>query len=166
MAFTVEINGKPLEIKFNYRLLYKANKQLGSKDEHGNPQNDGAGVLFAKVLEEDDDALIDIVRLATKSKITDDEIFDGIEKYVSSYEDEEKGYSAIFSDLKEEMITSGFFLKKIKKYIDNLEKAVKVIKNQRPDDKIKNPKETAKAMEELAEKMKKEISSSVAQDKD
>ncbi|BDQ56134.1 hypothetical protein EfsSVR2331_02590 [Enterococcus faecalis] len=57
MSFAVKLKEKQLEIKFNYGMLFKANKKLGTKDAQGNSQNDGAGVLFVKVLEEDDDAL-------------------------------------------------------------------------------------------------------------
>lgn len=166
MAFTVELKGKPLEIKFNYALLFKANKRLASKDANGNPQNDGAGVLFAKVLEKEDDALLDIIKLAAKGEPSENEVLEAIAKYIANYEDEEEGYNAIFENLKEEMINSGFFLMKIKKYIKNLEKAAEAIKNQKPDDKIKDPKASAQAIQELADMMKKEISSLTAQDKD
>ncbi|MBZ3647517.1 tail assembly chaperone [Enterococcus hirae] len=167
MSFTVELKGSPLEIKFNYALLFKANKQLGSKDNEGKPQNDGAGILFAQVLEKEDDALFNIIKLASKGKPSDEDIFESIGKYVSdNYEDEEEGYNAIFENLKEEMINSGFFLMKIKKYIKNLEKAAEAIKNQKPNDKIKDPKASAQAIQELADMMKKEISSLTAQDKD
>ena len=46
MSFAVELKGKQLEIKFNYGMLFKANKKLGTKDAQGNSQNDGAGVLL------------------------------------------------------------------------------------------------------------------------
>jgi hypothetical protein len=166
MAFTVELKGKQLEIKFNYALLFKANKQLGSKDNEGKPQNDGAGVLFAKVLEKEDDALLDIIKLAAKGDPSENEILEAIAKYISNYEDEEEGYNAIFENLKEEMISSGFFLTKIKKYIKNLEKAAEAIKNQEPNDEIKDPKASAQAIQELADTMKKEILSLTVQDKD
>lgn len=166
MPFTVELKGKPLEIKFNYALLFKANKRLGSKDADGNSQKDGAGVLFAQVLEKDDDALINIIKLATKGDPSENDILEAIGTYVSAYEDEEEGYNAIFENLKEEMLNSGFFLTKIKKYISNLEKAAKAIKEQKPDEKIQDPKASAQAIQELADTMKKEISSSTVQDKD
>lgn len=166
MAFTVELKGKQLEIKFNYALLFKANKQLGSKGNEGKPQNDGAGVLFAKVLEKEDDALLDIIKLAAKGDPSENEILEAIAKYISNYEDEEEGYNAIFENLKEEMISSGFFLTKIKKYIKNLEKAAEAIKNQEPNDEIKDPKASAQAIQELADTMKKEILSLTVQDKD
>ena len=152
MAFTVELKGKPLEIKFNYALLFKANKRLASKDGNGNPQNDGAGVLFAKVLEKEDDALLDIIKLAAKGEPSENEVLEAIAKYIEN--------------LKEEMLSSGFFLMKIKIYIKNMEKAAKAVKDQKPNEKIQDPEATSKAMQELADMMKKEISSLTAQDKD
>ena len=166
MSFTVELKGKPLEIKFGYGMLFKANKKLASKDKNGNSQNDGAGILFAQVLEEEDDALINIIKLAAKGDPSENEVLDAIEKYVNQFETEEKGYERVFSDLKEEMLNSGFFVKKLKKYIDNLEKAAQAVKEMQPTEDIENPKVQAKTMQELADRMKKEISLSTAQDKD
>ncbi|PEH49301.1 tail assembly chaperone [Enterococcus faecium] len=165
MPFTVNLKGKPLEIKFNYAMLFKANKRLGSKDKDGNSQNDGAAILFTQVLEEQDDALINLIKLAAKGEPSENDILDSIEEYVSNFENEETGYDQVFLDLKEEMLASGFFLKKIKKYISNLEKAAKVMENKEPSEEIQDPKAQAEAIKDLAEKMKKEISSSNVQDK-
>jgi len=166
MAFTVELKGKPLEVKFSYGMLFKANKKLGNKDKNGKSQNDGAGILFTKVLEEDDDALVDIIQLAAKGDPSENEILDAISTYVSKFDDEEKGYGAIFADLKEEMLHSGFFVKKIKKYISNLEKVEKALKNKKPTEEISDPKAQAEAAKELAERMKNELSSLNVLDKD
>lgn len=166
MAFTVEVKGKPLEIKFGYGMLFKANKKLGNKDKDGKSQNDGAGVLFTQVLEEEDDALINVIKLASKGEPSENDILDAISAYVSNYDDEEEGYSAIFADLKEEMLQSGFFVKKIKKYISNLEKVEKMLKNKKPTEEISDPETQAKAAREMADRMRNELSSLNAPDKD
>lgn len=166
MAFTVELKGKPLEIKFGYGLLFKANKRLASKDKNGNSQNDGAGILFAQVLEEDDDALVNIIKLAAKGDPSENDILGAIETYVNKFDEEEEGYEKIFSDLKAEMLDSGFFVKKLKKYIENLEKAVKTVKGMKPTEEIQDPEAQAKAMQEMANRMKKELSLPTAPDKD
>jgi|GEM_PF-995764 len=166
MAFTVELKGKPLEIKFGYGMLFKANKKLASKDKNGNSQNDGAGILFAQVLEEDDDALVNIIKLAAKGDLSENDVLTAIGEYVERFEDEEEGYGKIFSDLKAEMLASGFFVKKLKKYIGNLEKASEAVKGMNPTEDIENPEAQSKAMQELADRMKKEISLSTVQDKD
>ncbi|MDN6261470.1 MAG: hypothetical protein L0J21_07005 [Staphylococcus simulans] len=158
MSFAVELKGKQLEIKFNYGMLFKANKKLGTKDAQGNSQNDGAGVLFVKVLEEDDDALFDIIKLASKDKVTDEDIAKSVQDFVETFEDEEEGYSMVFETLKQEMLDSGFFVKKLKKYINNLEKAADYLKRQQPTEEIQNPEQQAKAVKDLADRIKKEIS--------
>ena len=158
MSFAVELKGKQLEIKFNYGMLFKANKKLGTKDAQGNSQNDGAGVLFVKVLEEDDDALFDIIKLASKDKVTDEDIAKSVQDFVETFEDEEEGYSMVFEKLKQEMLDSGFFVKKLKKYINNLEKAADYLKSQQPTEEIQNPEQQAKAVKDLADRIKKEIS--------
>ena len=158
MSFAVELKGKQLEIKFNYGMLFKANKKLGTKDAQGNSQNDGAGVLFVKVLEEDDDALFDIIKLASKDNVTDEDIAKSVQDFVETFEDEEEGYSMVFETLKQEMLDSGFFVKKLKKYINNLEKAADYLKSQQPTEEIQNPEQQAKAVKDLADRIKKEIS--------
>lgn len=162
MTLELKSKNKTISIKFNYRLLFKANKKLGSKNAEGKSTNDGAGVLFAKVLEKDDDALIDIIQLAD-SKITEDDALTAIENYVDSTGlDEEDGYDKIFDDLKEEMLDSGFFVSKLKGYIKNLEKAQEVL-TKRTDEESKAQ---AEAVKELVETMKNELSLPTAQEED
>ncbi|MDT2816282.1 tail assembly chaperone [Vagococcus lutrae] len=160
MAFTINIKKKEYNIKFNYRLLFKANKKLGTKDENGNSQNDGAGILFTQVLEQEDDALVNIIQLV--SGATENEALEAIENYIanSGLEDEEEAYGKIFEDLKEEMLNSGFFMKKVKKYIENLEKAVSILQAKKDEE----AKQQAEAVMKLLEKMKKEILLSTAQE--
>lgn len=163
MPFTVKVKEKELPIKFNYRMVFKANKKLGSINQETKERNsDGAGVLFAKVLEQDDDALFEIIGLAAKEKLSENEIFEAIEDFFSKYDDEEEAYDAIFNQMKDEMLESGFFKKKIKKYVDNLEKAIEVLKKKKTDES----KDQVEAIKELADKMKKEISSSTVPAKD
>ncbi|MGM0174090.1 tail assembly chaperone [Enterococcus sp. DIV0800] len=155
MSFTVKVKGQDLPIKFNYRMVFKANKKLGSINSETKERNaDGAGVLFAKVLEQDDEALFEIINLAATKDLTENEIFEAIEDFFSSFDDEEKAYDAIFDQVKDEMLESGFFKKKIKKYVENLEKAIQVLQKKNTDES----KNQVEAIQELAEKMKKEIS--------
>lgn len=163
MAFTIEVKGKEQNIKFNYTMLFKVNKKLGTKDENGKSQNDGAGILFTQVLEQEDDALVDIIRLVAGDKVTENDAIEAIGNYMERLElDEEAAYTQIFDDLKEEMVNSGFFMKKVKKYIGNLEKAVKVLEAKKDEES----KQQAEAVKELLERMKKEISSLTVPDED
>lgn len=162
MAFTIKIKKKEHEIKFNYKMLFKANKKLGTKDKDGKSQNDGAGILFTQVLEQEDDALINIIQLVTDC--TENEALEAIENYMtdSDIEDEEEAYNQIFNDLKGEMLASGFFVKKVKKYIENLEKAVTILEAKSDEES----KTQAEAVKELAGRMKKEILSSTVPETD
>lgn len=157
MSFDITIKGKEQKIKFNYALNFKANKKLASKDENGNSQNDGAGILFVQVLEKEDDALINLIQLVD-NKATETDAIEAVEKYVEELIagglNEEEAYAKIFDDLKDEMVASGFFVTKIRKYNENLEKAIDYLNNQKKEDNQMQINELKK----LVEKIKKEIS--------
>ncbi|WP_086349937.1 tail assembly chaperone [Candidatus Enterococcus clewellii] len=156
MTFSINIKSKPLEIKFNYSLFFRANKKLGTKDEKGNSMNNGAGILFSKMLEQDDEAVIDIIKLAAKDKYSENDIFEAIENYSDEHGvgDEAAGYDMLFEEMKQEMLVSGFFKKKILKYIEQMEKAAEVLSKKEDAES----KTQAEAVKELIEKMKKELS--------
>lgn len=165
MAFVIKVKKKDVEIKFNYRLNFKANKKLGTKNENGESQNDGAGILFTQVLEGEDAALINIIQLMD-DKFTENDILDAIGEYVEELVNdevnEEQAYAQIFKDLKEEMLASGFFVSKIRKYQENLELA-KEYSEAKADEESKL---SVRKLTELIEKMKNELSSLTVQDKD
>jgi len=157
MTFNIKVKGKDQEVKFNYGLNFKANKKLGSKNAQGESQNDGAGILFIQTMEKEDDALINLIQLVCP-KATETEAVEAIESYMKELVDgglsEEEAYDKIFDDLKEEMLTSGFFVNKIKKYMKNLDKAVNLL-NSKEDEESKIQK---LEIEDLLGRMKKEIS--------
>ena len=164
-AFVIKVEEKDVEIKFNYRLNFKANKKLGTKNENGEPQNDGAGILFTQVLEGEDAALINIIQLMD-DKFTENDVLDAIGEYVENLVDdevtEEQAYAQIFEDLKEEMLASGFFVSKIRKYLENLELA-----RDYTDSKSDEASKLAvQKLTELIDRVKKELSSLTAPDKD
>ena len=157
MSFDIKIKGKEHQIKFNYALNFKANKKLASKNDEGISQNDGAGILFVQVLEKEDDALINLIQLVD-NKATENDAVEAVENYVEELIagglNEEEAYAKIFDDLKDEMVASGFFVTKIRKYNENLEKAVDYLNNQKKEDNQMQISELKK----LVEKIKKEIS--------
>lgn len=165
MAFVIKVKKEELEIKFNYRLNFKANKKLGTKNEMGEYQNDGAGILFAQVLDREDAALINIIQLMN-DKITESDALDAISDYVENLVDdevtEEQAYAQIFEDLKEEMLASGFFVSKIRKYLENLELAKEYTESKNDEDS----KLAVKKLTELIDRVKKELSSLTVPDKD
>lgn len=157
MSFDINLKGKEQKIKFNYTLIFKANKKLATKDKEGNPQNDGAGVLFVQVLEKEDDALVNLLQLVD-SKATENDALEAIGMYVQELIEsglsEEEAYNRIFEDLKQEMLASGFFVSKIRKYLENIEKVIEVmVSRKKEEDKIQITQ-----LKELSERIKKEIS--------
>lgn len=161
MAFEIEVKNKPLEIKFDYRTMFKANQKLGSTDEKGNKNNDGASNLFSRIVNQEDSAIFDLINLVHKGKaLTDDDIFDAIEKHLDEYDgDESEAYDALFNEIKEEMLNSGFFLKKLKKQIQNMERGKEMLAEK--DDE--QTQMQVKALSDLIDSMNKEISSHNAQ---
>lgn len=157
MSFDIKIKNKEQKIKFNYALNFKANKKLGSKDKDGNSQNDGAGVLFVQVLEKEDDALVNLLQIVDKNS-TENDVLEAVQNYTDNLVDggmsEEEAYNQIFTDLKEEMLASGFFVSKIRKYKENLEKAQQVLAARKTEEE----KLQAEELKKLAEKITKEIS--------
>lgn len=162
MAFTINIRNKDLEVKFNYRMMFKANRELGSIDENGKKNEDGASNLFMKVMNQEDTAIFDLIRLAhTGGKaLTEEEIFDAIENRFEGVEDEGEAYDELFNDMKEEMLNSGFFMRKLEAQIKNMEKG-KAILAEKED---QTSKDQVKAITDLIDSVKKEISSHSVQD--
>lgn len=157
MSFDIKLKGKEQKIKFNYMMLFKANKKLASKDKEGKSQNDGAGVLFVQVIEKEDDALINLLQLVD-SKATENDALEAVNGYINELVDtgmnEEEAYNQIFLDLKEEMLASGFFVSKIRKYLENLEKVLTILESRKTEeDKIQSLE-----LKKLVEKISKEIS--------
>lgn len=157
MSFDIKVKNKECRIKFNYALNFKANKKLASKDANGNSQNDGAGILFVQVLEKEDDALVNLLQLIDKN-FTENDVLEAVQNYTDNLVDggmnEEEAYNQIFTDLKEEMLASGFFVSKIRKYKENLEKAYQVLSSR----KTEESKLQADELKKLMERIKKEIS--------
>lgn len=157
MSFDIKIKNKEQKIKFNYALNFKANKKLGTKDADGNSQNDGAGVLFVQVLEKEDDALVNLLQIVDKN-FTENDVLEAVQNYTDNLVDggmsEEEAYDQIFTDLKEEMLASGFFMSKIRKYKENIEKAHQVLAARKTEEE----KLQAEELKKLAERITKEIS--------
>ncbi|MDK4351686.1 hypothetical protein M4I17_04590 [Enterococcus thailandicus] len=157
MSFDIKIKNKEQKIKFNYALNFKANKKLASKDKDGNSQNDGAGILFVQVLEKEDDALVNLLQLVDKN-FTEKDVLEAVQSYtdnlVNDGKSEEEAYNQIFTDLKVEMLDSGFFVSKIRKYKENLDKAQQVLASRKTEDS----KLQADELKKLAERITKEIS--------
>lgn len=158
MSFTINVKGKDLEIKFNYRLMFKVNKEMSSLDDQGRRQENGAGQLFLDIVERKDSAVHNLIRIAYGSKkITDDEILDAVGDYA-----EEHGYDEMFDDIEGELLDSGFFLPKIKKTIEDM----KFGKELLSDSEKEEQKTQVKAIDAMLNKLQKRISSHNVPDMD
>lgn len=159
MKFTL---GKTtVEIKFDYRTMFKVERELSTKDDHGNSNNDGVGVLFGGILNMDDNMLVRLIKLCVSNKAKDpttDEVLVAIEKYMENSEAEDP-YEALFKEVEEAMVESGFFSKKILRYIETTEKVTGYLKSLPDSEPLQ-----IQLLEELTGKMKAAISSETVQD--
>lgn len=116
-----------VDIKFDYRAMFKIDKELGSRDvQTGKRNNDGIGSLFTKIIDRDDQGIVDLIIVMASKKakaVSEDEAIAAIEQYFEKSEADDP-QEALFQEIEEEMVESGFFKKKILKYIENLEKAL------------------------------------------
>ena len=127
MEFSVR--GRAIEIKFDYMLMYKVNKELSTRDDNGKPNEDGVGTLFLRVVERNDSALVDLIKLcASKSAkaVSDEEALSAIALKLEELD--ATNTEPIFKAIEEEMVDSGFFNEKVLKYIEKLELALKYLK--------------------------------------
>lgn len=127
MEFSVR--GRAIEIKFDYMLMYKVNKELSTRDDNGKPNEDGVGSLFLRVVERNDSAIVDLIKLcASKSAkaVSDEEALSAIALKLEELD--ATNTEPIFKAIEEEMVDSGFFNEKVLKYIEKLELALKYLK--------------------------------------
>lgn len=156
MALVFDINGKEQEIKFNFRLLFKANRKLSSKDpETGEVGNNGALNLFTQINDGREEGIINLIQLASgNKKVTEDVALEAIEAYmIQTGLDDEEAYNQIFIDVKEEILDSGFFVGKIKKQVEALENNVATIEKHGTEEQ----KTQVKVMKDMIDSVKNEI---------
>ncbi|HEP2272018.1 TPA: hypothetical protein VCD45_000443 [Streptococcus pyogenes] len=117
-----------IDIKFDFKTMFKINNKLGTiNPETGERNADGVGALFFNILERNESAIVDLVRLSAgsgKKALTEDEILDAIAESV----DEKGTTEGLFAEIEKEMVDSGFFRAKILKYIENMEKSARYLK--------------------------------------
>lgn len=155
MAFTINIKGKDLAIKFNFGLMFKVNKELATTDEDGIKQENGAGQLFMDITERKDSALINLIRIASgDKKLTDDAIIDAISEYADAH-----GYEEMYEEIEAELLSSGFFMQKIEKTLADMKFGYELLK----DTEDKNQQTQVKAVAKVVERLENKISSHNAQ---
>lgn len=128
-----KVKNKVIEIVFDYRTMFKVDKKLASKNaETGMSNGDGVGNLFNKILNHDDDGIVDLILLSANKAfsrgVSEDDAIAAIEAWLDEHE--EDSTKALFEEIQAEMIASGFFKEKILKYITNLKEVLKTMKAQ------------------------------------
>ena len=151
-----KVKNKIIEIKFDYRTMFKVDKQLATKNkETGGSNNDGVGTLFNNILNRNDEGLVDLILLsankAFSKAISEDDAITAIEDWL--VDNDAADTENLFEEIQQEMVDSGFFRNKILKYIENLETAVEYMKAQEDSEALQ-----IEVTEKLIGKMKSALS--------
>ena len=151
-----KVKNKIIEIKFDYRTMFKVDKQLATKNkETGASNNDGVGTLFNNILNRNDAGLVDLILLsankAFSKAISEDDAITAIEDWL--VDNDAADTENLFEEIQQEMVDSGFFRNKILKYIENLETAVEYMKAQEDSEALQT-----EVTEKLIGKMKSALS--------
>ena len=151
-----KVKNKIIEIKFDYRTMFKVDKQLATKNkETGSSNNDGVGTLFNNILNRNDAGLVDLILLsankAFSKAISEDDAITAIEDWL--VDNDAADTENLFEEIQQEMVDSGFFRNKILKYIENLETAVEYMKAQEDSEALQ-----IEVTEKLIGKMKSALS--------
>ena len=151
-----KVKNKIIEIKFDYRTMFKVDKQLATKNkETGASNNDGVGTLFNNILNRNDEGLVDLILLsankAFSKAISEDDAITAIEDWLVEHDAADA--ENLFEEIQQEMVDSGFFRNKILKYIENLETAVEYMKAQEDSEALQ-----IEVTEKLIGKMKSALS--------
>lgn len=151
-----KVKNKIIEIKFDYRTMFKVDKQLATKNKDtGASNNDGVGTLFNNILNRNDEGLVDLILLsankAFSKAISEDDAITAIENWLADNEADDT--ESLFEEIQQEMVDSGFFKNKILKYIENLETAVEYMKAQEDSEALQ-----VEITEKLIGKMKSALS--------
>ena len=151
-----KVKNKIIEIKFDYRTMFKVDKQLATKNkETGASNNDGVGTLFNNILNRNDAGLVDLILLsankAFSKAISEDDAITAIEDWL--VDNDVADTENLFEEIQQEMVDSGFFRNKILKYIENLETAVEYMKAQEDSEALQ-----IEVTEKLIGKMKSALS--------
>ena len=156
MAIVFEVKGKEQKVKFDFRTLFKANRKLSSTNpDTGDKNDDGAYNLFNQINSGSEEGIINLIQLTSSRKLTEDDALEAMDKYVEDLGiDEEEAYNQLFEDVKNELLDSGFFVGKLKKQIETIEKGIQALEKHGTEEQ----KEQIPLMKEQLDSLKKEIS--------
>lgn len=143
----ITVKDQPVEAKFNFRALFRANKLYSSAEG----ANDGASSIWLAFVTDDDMALFKALRVLLPASYTDDDIMDVLD------EAEEDGKSQeLFKEVEQELHESGFFKHAATRWLNLTEKYGKALtdkKNKTAEEKIQEA-----ATQDTMAAMKKSLS--------
>lgn len=132
----VTVNGKMNELKFNFKALFTANSEY-STIENGINQGNGAVLLFIRLIEGDVTIIPEIIKVAGGfGKITnEDKLFEAIDEITDGGEKIDE----VMDELKAELKQSGFFVKTIMSYKNQIEESIPMMEEKaKTDDTMAN----------------------------
>ena len=143
----ITVKDQPVEAKFNFRALFRANKLYSSAEG----ANDGASSIWLAFVTDDDMALFKALRVLLPNTYTDDDIMDVLDKA------EEDGKSQeLFKEVERELHESGVFKHAATRWLNLTEKYGKALtdkKNKTAEEKIQEA-----ATKDTLDAMKKSLS--------
>lgn len=143
----ITVKGQPVEAKFNFRALFRANKLYSSAEG----ANDGASSIWLAFVTDDDMALFKALRVLLPKSYTDDDIMDALDKA----EDDGKSQE-LAEEVEQELHKSGFFKHAAQRWLNLTEKYGKALtekKNKTAEEKIQEA-----ATKDTLDAMKKSLS--------
>ena len=143
----ITVKGQPVEAKFNFRALFRANKLYSSAEG----ANDGASSIWLAFVTDDDMALFKALRVLLPKSYTDDDIMDVLDKA------EEDGKSQeLFKEVEQELHESGFFKHAATRWLSLTEKYGKALTDKKNKTAEENIQEAA--TKDTLDAMKKSLS--------
>ena len=145
---TINFKGKELQLKFNYRAFFKANRLLSTKNvDNSSSNNDGAANLWVNLVTGDDTAVLNAFKVLIPNAKEED-LFDLIDHL-----SEEKGEEALVEELINELEQSAFFKRAAKRWLKLTSTFVESKKAASDDEKLQ-----IKILKDTLEEVKKSLS--------
>lgn len=129
----VTVNKTTNTLKFNFKALFNANRDLSSTDQNGNNMGDGATNLFVRLVSGDPSALVDVIKAAGGfPKATDDDLFAAVDELTADGDKVDE----VMAEMKDELKNSGFFKKSITMQKESLETALPILQAKEQTEEV------------------------------
>lgn len=132
MSIKLMVGKKEVEIKFNYGLVFKLNKALETQQGADN----GAGIVYSRLKSGDESALHDIIKVASGRNTPEDAIIEAVgeQAEILGDGDEGAGLDQLVAQMVEEIEASGFFMRKLRAFKTQVEKAKAELKPEQKEE--------------------------------